>query len=129
MADTTENDLDAKIAKLPAWARDYIRSLQRQTDLAMRQYATFAEGDAGSSLFVQLLDATKGGLILERPINAMSVGCRSGNVVVFMHPGSELTPGVKIRFDHASDFAGGCAILTEASNCIQIIEIPRKDRG
>lgn len=122
MADTTENDLDAKIAKLPAWARDYIRSLQRQTDLAMRQYATFAEGDVGSSLFVQLLDARKSGFIVQRPVAAMCVGCRSGNVVVFIRPASDSCPGVSVRFDHASGAAGDCAILPVASNSIQIIE-------
>jgi hypothetical protein len=115
---------DPRIAKLPAWARKHIATLQRERDAAIKQYQSFVAAQPESPFYHRTLSPIASGRLPDTHyLQTYTVGCRRRDLTV------ELTirveePGIQVRFDSRLG-VGRTVIVPECSNGIRIVEIPR----
>ena len=105
MTGRTTEDVDAKIAKLPKWARDHIRDLNRERSTAVRALDEYVDTQTPSAFFTEDLECTgesrgptrRRSYIQARRIIAvgdgvtLSVSVRQGNIELSWGEGDHTT--------------------------------------
>jgi hypothetical protein len=109
------------IEKLPRWARDHIRTLQRGRDEAHARLERYHDRETPSPFYSIEWegDGTKFRRVYYQP---HSVCCQSGGVKVELIPRED---GVEVVFGGGEFGTGLAALAPQASNVLHVIPKPR----
>ncbi len=120
----TDDELRARVAKLPAWAQTLIQNLERQRDSARERLNRFLDDQPESPFYTDESVHERPYRERRRFITATSVHCRQDNLVVTLNPFSD-NRGVIVDFE--SDRGPlDCAIMPRTSNSIMIVDLDKR---
>lgn len=85
-------DIKEKIAKLPAWAREHIRSLERERNCAVRGLSEFLDKQTPSAIFVESMVGHDVGELL--PGGVVQKHYIQTHAIAIEHAGVRLRVGV-----------------------------------
>lgn len=113
MAILSDEEASAKVEKLPVWAKDYVRKLERQLDEALDERDALASGSLGEEGTDTMLD----------PYASQPTNLPKGGVVAFrlgVSRDEEVHAHVSKYGELTIRGTGGITIRPEASNTIVV---------
>jgi hypothetical protein len=118
---TTE---DERIEKLPMWAQDLIAETERQRLEAVRTLEELLDNQTPTKFYARDIISVKPGKPEHKTFYFATsrVTCENDNVFVEIYPCDE---GVQVKFWSGKQWAGGAAIIPEASNSIRVVQCER----
>lgn len=114
------------VTKLPKWAQDHIRDLQRQRDAAVEALDRYCDDQTDSGVWTDELVCDKAGGPSHRQkfiqVNAVSMRIKSAN------PKSPISGVVEMRQSHDRENTiiltfGDCLIRCKVSNQIELVHV------
>lgn len=120
----TDAEIEGRIEKLPQWARDHFADIKRRKDEAVDRLEKYLDDDTPSAFYETIAPGIgpDGRCVFrDRYINANSISCKLGDLVVTVMPDGERR-GVEVRF-MSERGAGQAVLLPVASNVIRIVEL------
>jgi hypothetical protein len=110
----------AKLAKLPVWAQEYIRDLQRQRDIAVRELNEWRDQQTPSPFYIDEMVSTgeqQGPSIKRRYIQAHRITCESSGVALDIFAAVsvfENQRNIQLRWQGTEPIG----LFPQASNCL-----------
>ncbi len=121
----SDDELRARVAKLPGWAQALIQDIERDCKSAKKRLADFLDDQTEGPLYTDESLYEQPYRQRRRFIQASMIKCQIGDVVVCVRPFGD-PAGVEVHVE-SNLGAVDCAILPRASNTFTIIGVNRKE--